>query len=81
MLSADTVACQGVRKRIVFITYFSTFALILIAVAGVVTPLGLYDAIVLGNTVQKEFHYVPDLSPMGYGNPTEEQSWVHTHVL
>lgn len=67
ILAADTAACRDVRRRIVFITYFSTFVLILIAVAGVVTPLGLYDGIFLGDTVQKEFHYVRDTSPMGYG--------------
>ncbi|KAI9800890.1 MAG: hypothetical protein M1833_003026 [Piccolia ochrophora] len=69
LLSSDTAAFNGVRKRILVITHLSTAALLLIALAGIITPLGLYDAMVEGDTVRTPFHYVPDLSPMGYGTP------------
>jgi hypothetical protein len=45
-----------------------TFALV--AIAGVVTPLGLYDVLTPeGKTTPMQFRYVKDVSPMGYGTP------------
>jgi hypothetical protein len=42
---------------------------VLIAVAGVVTPLGLYEALVQADNIQPQFQYINDTSPFGYGTP------------
>jgi hypothetical protein len=42
-----------------------TFALALVAIAGFVTPIGLYDIVVPGANVSVQFQYIEDLSPMG----------------
>lgn len=41
----------------------------LIAVAGVVTPLGLYDALLPADSIRTPFQYLKDNSPFGYGTP------------
>lgn len=41
----------------------------LIAIAGVVTPLGLYDALLPADSIQTPFQYLKDNSPFGYGTP------------
>lgn len=46
-----------------------TWALLLIAVAGIITPLGLYDEFVQTRSVQVTFKYLPDTSPFGIGTP------------
>ena len=43
--------------------------LALIAIAGIVTPLGLYEALVPLGETPTQFQYVRDTSPMGYGTP------------
>ena len=42
---------------------------ILIAIAGVVTPLGLYQALVPADGTDTPFEYLKDTSPFGYGTP------------
>lgn len=42
---------------------------ILIALAGIITPLGLYDALVLTDSVQVTFQYLQDKTPFGLGTP------------
>lgn len=45
-------------------------ALGVVSIAAIVTPLGLYDAIVpLDDPVDQLFKYAPDPSPMGFGTP------------
>lgn len=46
LLRTDSVRTHGVRKDIVLLTHFGTLMGVLITVAGVVTPLGLYEALV-----------------------------------
>jgi hypothetical protein len=44
--------------------------MVLIAVAAVVTPLGLYEGIVAEPAAMVDtFHYIKDPTPMGYGTP------------
>lgn len=50
-------------------TYFGIFVALLVAIAAVITPLGLYDDIVPGGKVLRPFNYAPDPSPFGYGTP------------
>jgi hypothetical protein len=55
---------------VVFISFFKTFMLVLLAVTAIVTPIGLYEGI---DAEQAEnnmvFHYIRDTTPMGYGTP------------
>jgi hypothetical protein len=39
----------------------------LIAVAGVVTPLGLYETLLPADNIQTPFQYLKDNTPFGYG--------------
>jgi hypothetical protein len=41
----------------------------LIAVAGVVTPLGLYETTISIDSISMPFQYIKDTSPFGYGTP------------
>jgi hypothetical protein len=41
----------------------------LIALAGVITPLGLFEALVPAENTETPFQYLKDLSPFGYGTP------------
>jgi hypothetical protein len=52
-----------------FINRLQPLSVVLVALAAVITPLGLYDAIVPGDTTTTAFHYAPDISPLGYGTP------------
>ncbi|OAQ60042.2 hypothetical protein VFPPC_16830 [Pochonia chlamydosporia 170] len=69
ILGAESTATRRVRKDIVFLTQLVTLMYILISVASVVTPFGLYEELVPGGSVDVEFEYVKDTSPMGYGTP------------
>ena len=69
LLRADTSASYGVTTSVKLINRLKPFALGLVAVAAVVTPLGLYDAIDPGSTTSTAFQYAHDLSPFGYGTP------------
>lgn len=42
---------------------------VLIAIAGVVTPLGLYQTLAPADNVQTPFMYLRDASPFGFGTP------------
>ncbi|KAG0637144.1 hypothetical protein HOY80DRAFT_1138570 [Tuber brumale] len=55
ILSTDSAASRGVRKRVIFITTLSTTAVIILAISAVVTPLGLRE------------EYLKDTSTFGQG--------------
>ncbi|KAG0637128.1 hypothetical protein HOY80DRAFT_890179 [Tuber brumale] len=67
ILSADTAATDGVRKRVIFITRLSTITVIILAIAGVVTPLGLNEEVTLSPTESVPFEYLRDTSVFGQG--------------
>ena len=56
-----------------FLTNLALSSFILIAIAGVITPIGLYDAFGFGNTVTMPFYYVRDETPVGYGTPSRSE--------
>ncbi|CUS07682.1 unnamed protein product [Tuber aestivum] len=70
ILSADSAASRGVRKRVIFISTLSTIALIILAVAGVVTPLGLNEEVTPSFTEPVAFEYLKDTSTFGQGTPS-----------
>lgn len=69
-LRTDSASTTAACRPVLFISFFKTFMMVLIAIAAVVTPLGLYEGIVAepsdGSAV---FHYIRDPTPMGYGTP------------
>ncbi|KAG0637151.1 hypothetical protein HOY80DRAFT_1085643 [Tuber brumale] len=67
ILSTDTAARRGVRKRVIFITTLSTITVIIIAIAGVVTPLGLNEGVTLSLTEPALFKSLRDTSEFGQG--------------
>jgi hypothetical protein len=70
LLRSDTSNYHGIDKRIKTLILLRPLALAVIAVAAVITPLGLYDDILPGRSPQQvPFPYISDLSPMGYGTP------------
>ncbi|CZR56720.1 uncharacterized protein PAC_06609 [Phialocephala subalpina] len=69
ILRSDTTQNHGVRTKVVIITTLITLMSIVIAVAGVVTPLGLYEALVQEDPKEVTFKYLKDSSPFGYGTP------------
>ncbi|KAG0637131.1 hypothetical protein HOY80DRAFT_1085545 [Tuber brumale] len=72
ILFTDTAASQAVRKRVIFITTLSTITVIILAIAGVVTPLGLNEEVTPSRTEPVPFEYLRDRSDFGQG--TESRS-------
>ncbi|KAB8262112.1 hypothetical protein BDV32DRAFT_147761 [Aspergillus pseudonomiae] len=66
ILDSDTAASTGVSRAIKACTWLQLGALGLVAVAGIVTPLGLYDVIGPDDAPTNiPFHYVSDTSAFG----------------
>ncbi|KAL2019177.1 hypothetical protein VTK56DRAFT_10049 [Thermocarpiscus australiensis] len=62
VLRADSARSHAVRTPILLTSFAVPFATILTAVAGIVTPLGLYDEIETGKREVGNFSYVRDTS-------------------
>lgn len=67
ILRTDSVSSRKVSTRVFMLSWSITLSLLLLAVAGVLTPLGLTDAIKAGGQATAHFRYVPDLTGYGYG--------------
>ncbi|KAE8135118.1 hypothetical protein BDV38DRAFT_285130 [Aspergillus pseudotamarii] len=66
ILDSDTAASTGVSRAIKACNWLQLGALGLIAITGIVTPLGLYDTIGPGDTpTNVPFRYASDTSPFG----------------
>lgn len=68
-LRTESVATRRVRKPVVFLTQLGTVMFVIITIASIVTPLGLYEELVAGDEVKMVFRYIKDTSPAGYGTP------------
>lgn len=69
ILRSDSVKTHGARKTVVLLTNLITAMTLLIAIAGVVTPLGIYQTLAPADNVQTPFKYLFDASPFGVGTP------------
>ncbi|KAF8251516.1 hypothetical protein K440DRAFT_658621 [Wilcoxina mikolae CBS 423.85] len=69
LLQADTVQTRGVRFGVKFLTWTGTLTLLLMTLAGVITPLGLSDAVKPGTIGVAQFQYVKDEGPWGQSTP------------
>src|SRR5437764_13557078 len=69
VLRTDTALNHGVRTHVGIWIKLIPLMKALIAIAGVVTPLGLYDALGPANSVAAPFSYAKDASPFGTATP------------
>lgn len=75
ILRTDAAAGHSVNIGVRLLSFLSRLGLLLIAVAAVVTPLGLYEAIIPTNgNVAVPFTDLKDASPMGIGTPPRSDS-------
>ncbi|EAU31659.1 predicted protein [Aspergillus terreus NIH2624] len=73
LLRTDTAASTGVGRRIEIYTWLQFIALVLVAIAGIVTPLGLYDTVMPQDIpTLTAFHYVRDTSAFGKATPPRD---------
>ncbi|KAK3294112.1 uncharacterized protein B0H64DRAFT_462604 [Chaetomium fimeti] len=70
LLQTDAAARHGVLRRISNGLLLQTAIVLLISVAAIVTPLGLYQTVEPGDLVMEAFQFVKDKSPFGYATPT-----------
>lgn len=67
-LRTDSAGVQGVRSSVRLIGAFELFVVLLISVASIVTPLGLYETVTPQSGLKDEtFSYAQDNSSMGIG--------------
>lgn len=72
LLRSDTNASRGVYSQVNGMAYLRPIGAALVAIAAIVTPLGLYDAIVPGKVMREvPFAYLEDDSPLGLGTPQQ----------
>lgn len=71
ILRTDASTGRSVNIGVRFLSLLSRLGLLLIAVAAIVTPLGLYEAIIpTDGNVAVPFTDLKDSSPMGIGTPS-----------
>ncbi|XP_014561460.1 hypothetical protein COCVIDRAFT_22421 [Bipolaris victoriae FI3] len=68
ILSSDSSASKNVNPAVVAAVYLGIFTTVLVAVTAVITPLGLYDAMLSSKPQRVPFSYAQDLTPFGYGS-------------
>jgi predicted membrane metal-binding protein len=72
---SDTPAGRNrdMPRKIVAMKYVILFTSILVAVSGVITPIGLGQNIIFGPLVNASFDYAPDTSVFGKGTPSRAE--------
>ena len=80
LLRSDSTVSDGVKMSIRFTTKLGTLSTLLLSLASIITPLGLYEAIVANPSLDNvEFAYARDSSVFGVGTlprPAEGHSRV-----
>ncbi|PGH18797.1 hypothetical protein AJ79_00210 [Helicocarpus griseus UAMH5409] len=69
LLRTDAKASKNVSRRIQLLSLSLTLSLLLLGIASIVTPLGLYDEVAPGKSTKVTFEYVSDNSSFGLGTP------------
>lgn len=69
LLRVETSRIVGVRGDVIALTKLMRVMAILVAIAGTVTPLGLYEQFVPIKRTTATFRYLKDTSPYGLGTP------------
>lgn len=73
ILSADSTNFHNVNGRVTALRIFSALGLVFLAIAGVVTPLGLSEQIAGKHSRVRPFEYVRDDGPFGVGIPERDE--------
>jgi hypothetical protein len=77
ILGADSAATFSANRATAFVVFSRIFMVALIAVAAIVTPLGLYESIEASrDATSATFHYTQDLSTFGLGTPPRSKASV-----
>lgn len=70
LLQTDTSTSVNVQGSVRWISRIGAIGLLLIAVASIITPIGLYETIESSPALQTvPFPYIADTGPFGYGTP------------
>lgn len=70
-LRTDSATSHGVNIGVRLLTFLRPVGLIMVAISAIVTPLGLYDAVVPSeDNVPVPFSSLVDSGPMGLGTPS-----------
>ncbi|RFU25159.1 hypothetical protein B7463_g11181, partial [Scytalidium lignicola] len=69
ILTLYATKSNGVRSKLLWSTYSVSIIAALCAIAGIVTPLGLYSAFEYADSKTQPFTYVRDSSPYGVATP------------
>ena len=72
-LRSDTARNRGVRWDVRFLVRAIQWIKILVAIAGTVTPLGLYSVSGPGRSFTPDFQYAQDFSPFGQATPPRSE--------
>ncbi|KAI9373912.1 hypothetical protein BJX61DRAFT_551900 [Aspergillus egyptiacus] len=67
ILGSDSAALRGVPFRVLFFRYAGILSTVMISIAAIVTPLGLYEVVVPGDPVAEKFNHLPDEGIFGIG--------------
>ncbi|KAL4983168.1 hypothetical protein BDW68DRAFT_194626 [Aspergillus falconensis] len=74
ILSSDSAVFTGVPFRVLFFRYAGMLCTMLISIAAIITPLGLYESVVPGAQTPEQFHYLPDSGIFGTGTMARNES-------
>lgn len=70
LLRADTATSVNVQGSVKWLLRVGSLGLLLIAVASIITPIGLYETVEPNEVLQAvSFPYIADTGPFGYGTP------------
>lgn len=69
LLRADTARLRGARMMIILTYMWIPITAVLVAIAGVVTPLGLYEVMEPSGSISAAFDYINDSSAFGLATP------------
>ena len=78
LLNSDSNSGRGVYPTVNRLAYLRPLGMGLIAVAAVVTPLGLHEAVLPDRAMKSvPFTYLQDMSPFGYGTMQDQSTVWH----
>ncbi|KAF8536096.1 hypothetical protein BDD12DRAFT_891049 [Trichophaea hybrida] len=72
LLSSDSATYKAVNQPVVALSVFSTVGMAILAIAGIITPLGLSDEIIEASVRNAQFDYIRDPGLFGLGTPAPD---------
>ncbi|KAL4744819.1 hypothetical protein BDW72DRAFT_212173 [Aspergillus terricola var. indicus] len=81
VLNGDSAASRNVALPVIILKYAGLLSALLVSVAAIVTPLGLFETIVASdNPTAEPFHYIVDKGIFGLGTPARNESLTWSRV-